>query len=407
MKASTLKLCLPIMAMTASQTAASLVIPPFLDDLRFPISTIGTLISVAPFFSLAARLPAGMIYKAHRARALMLASLSVLSLSTLLYIFVAAPFDFALVHAVYGFSFGIATTVYLAFFVDALPPDEERHHAMGYYAGSLATGYSAGGFAAGYVADRLGYIVTFKFAALLGLLCLSMFFFMGKAPSQIHRDAHKAAVTSPSFLRSLRSIWDVRIAAIVVVALFLNMLHQIGSTFLPLYGLAVGLTLTQVGVIRGVYSLCNAITRPLSGPMVKRLGHRLLSHAGLPLQSVFMMLVPLFHGFTPLLVVFIFAGFMRALVIVSNVISMVEDVDASRVNRGVVSGIYNAAQDVGNILGPSAGGVIASFTGLAALFVAGPLLIVFVFFLSLWACRFMPAPPVSTRGGTPERAVEE
>jgi DHA1 family multidrug resistance protein-like MFS transporter len=400
-KVSTLKLCLPIMAMTAQQTAASLVIPPFLDDLHFPISTIGTLISVAPVFALAARLPAGMLYKARRARALMLASLSVLSVSTLLYIFVAAPLDFALIQAANGFSFGIATTIYLAFFVDALPPDEERQHAMGYYAGSLATGYSAGGFAAGYIADHLGYIATFKFGALLGLVCFSMFFFVGKA-SQTHSDLDKAAAASPSFLRSLRSIWNPRIAAIVVVALFLNMLHQIGNNFLPLYGLAVGLSLTQVGVIRGIYSLCNAITRPLSGPVVRRLGHHLLSHTGLPLQSVFMMMVPLFHGFVPLLIVFVFAGFMRALVIVSNVVSMVEDVNTSRVNRGVVSGIYNAAQDVGNILGPSVGGLIASFTGLSTLFVAGPLGIVSIFFVSLWACRFI-APKPGDIGATNRR----
>ena len=389
MKSGTLKLCLPIMAMTAQQTAASLVIPPFLHDLHFPISAIGTLISVAPFLALAARLPASMIYKAHRARGLMLASLSVLSLSTLLYIFVTTPLHFALIHAASGFSFGIATTVYLAFFVDALPPDEERHHAMGYYAGSLATGYSAGGFAAGFVADRLGYIATFKFAALLGLLYLSMFFFVTKPSSQIHKDSLQTTTASPSFLKSLRGIWHPKIAAVVVVALFLNMLHQIGSTFLPLYALAVGLTLTEVGIIRGIYSLCNAITRPLSGPVVKRLGHHWLSHAGLPVQSVFIMLVPMFHQFTPLLVIFVFAGFLRALVIVSNVISMVEDVDASRVNRGVVSGIYNAAQDVGNILGPSVGGLIASVVGVAKLFVAGPLVVVALLFLSLWSCRFV------------------
>ncbi len=389
MKTATLKLCLPIMAMTAQQTAASLVIPPFLDDLHFPISAIGSLISVAPVFALAARLPSGMLYKAHRARALMLASLSAVTLSSFLYIFVLEPIHFALVQALNGFAFGIATTIYLAFFVDLLPPGEKRHHAMGYYAGSLATGYSAGGFAAGYIADKLGYIASFKFAALLGLLCLFQLFLVGKAPLPMQRDAESKTSASRSFFKSMRNAWDPKIAAMVVVAVFLNMLHQIGSNFFPLYGLAVGLTLTEVGAIRGIYSLCNAITRPLSGPMVKRLGHKTLSHTGLPLQSVFIMLVPLFHHFVPLVVVFVFAGFMRAIVIVSNAISMVEDVDETRVNRGVVSGIYNGAQDIGNILGPSVGGLIASFTGISALFVAAPLVVVSLFFLSLWGSGFV------------------
>jgi len=101
------------------------------------------------------------------------------------------------------------------------------------------------------------------------------------------------------------------------------------------------------------------------------------------------MLVPFFHDFASLLVVFLLAGFLRAVVIVANTISMVEDVDDTRVSRGVISGIYNAAGDVGNILGPSAGGLIASITGIARLFIVGPLIAAVLFFFSLWACKFL------------------
>jgi predicted MFS family arabinose efflux permease len=186
------------------------------------------------------------------------------------------------------------------------------------------------------------------------------------------------------------------VAAIVIVALFLNLLHQMGHSFLPLYGLAVGLSLTQVGAIRAFYSLCNAVTRPFSGSVAKNIGQRRLSRLGLPLQSAFMMMVPFVHDFGPLLTVFLMAGFIRAIVIVANSISMVEDVDATRVSRGVISGIYNAAGDIGNILGPSLGGLIATFTGVGRLFFVGPLMITVAFFLSLWACRFI-RPAAATR----------
>ena len=55
MKMATLKLCLPVAAMTAQQNAAQFIIPPFLDDLKYPVSAIGTLISLAPIFALGAR----------------------------------------------------------------------------------------------------------------------------------------------------------------------------------------------------------------------------------------------------------------------------------------------------------------------------------------------------------------
>ena len=389
MKSATLKLCLPVMAMTAQQTAASLIIPPFLESLHYPVSAIGSLISVMPVLALTARLPTGLIYRGERSRTLMLATLLVMTLCTFLYSYAIQPLYFALVQAFFGFAYGAATTIYLAFFVEALPPDEDRYHAMGYYAGCLAVGYSVGGFAAGYVADKLGYAATFKFSSLLGLLCIVLLFFLRPPLSRKAEKGPGKAKRSQPVLASLKSILEPKTATIVVVALFLNLLHQMGNSLFPLYGLAVGLTLTQVGAIRAFYSLCNAITRPFSGSVVKRVGHWKLSRAGLPLQSAFLMLVPFFHDFASLLVVFLLAGFLRAVVIVANTISMVEDVDDTRVSRGVISGIYNAAGDIGNILGPSAGGLIASFTGIAHLFLVGPLIAVVLFFFSLWACRFV------------------
>lgn len=388
MKAGTLKLCLPLMVMTAQQNAITLIIPPFLDDLKYPVSAIGFLISVAPIFTLAARLPSGLLYRGHRARMLMVASLLAMALSNALYSLAVRPIQFALVHALNGVALGMATTVYFAFFVDALPPGENRHHAMGYYAGALAVGYSFGGFVAGYIADRLGYAAAFWFSALVALLSLALFWLLTPLPFK-NGESSSGYNTAHPVLQSLRSLAHPKIAAIVVVALFLNMLHQIGSTFFPLYGLAVGLTLTQVGVIRGSYALCNAVARPLSGLVVGRLGHRSLSRVGLPFQAGFFMLFPLFQDVASLLIVSVLAGSLRAVVLVANTIGMVEDMAEPRFSRGVASGIFNAAGDLGLVLGPGFGGLVASFTGIAGLFLVGPLLIVLAFLLSLWGCKFV------------------
>lgn len=391
MKAATLKLCLPVVAMTAQQSMISLVLPPFLEGLKYSVAAIGTLISVGPILALAARLPSGLAYRGERARTLMTAALSVVILSNLLYHFAVTPLRFVLVHALNGLSLGAAMTIYLAFFVDALPPDEDRRHAMGYYAGCLAIGYSTGGFAAGYVTDKLGYFAAFTAASLLGLLCLAMLFFLSQPPAKAAAPSRVAA-TTPPLLEALKSVLEPKVAAMVVIHLFLNMMHQLGMIFLPLYGLAVGLTLTQVGIIKGLYSLCNAITRPLSGFVMKQLSHQRVSRVGLPLQAALMTLVPFFHDLGPLLIVFILVGFLRAVAIVANTISMVEDVDATRISRGVASGIYSAAGDVGNILGPSVGGVIAGFTGIAGLFFIGPTMIALTFLAALRACKFLRAP---------------
>jgi predicted MFS family arabinose efflux permease len=240
----------------------------------------------------------------------------------------------------------------------------------------------------GFVGDRLGHIATFDFGALLALSCLPILFYLKWRPASPGKPELQER-RSPGVFDSLKNTLDPKIAAVMVVALFLNIIHQMGSVFLPLYGLAVGLSLTRIGVIKGLYALCNAITRPLSGLVVQRLSSRFLSPTLLPLQALSMTLIPFFDHFSSLLVIYVLGGFLRAIGIVSNTISMVEDVDESRVRRGIASGVFNAAGDIGNILGPSLGGLIASFVGVAGLFLTGPPIIAGLFLISLWGCRFI------------------
>ena len=174
---------------------------------------------------------------------------------------------------------------------------------MGYYTGCLAVGYSVGGFAAGYIADKFGYEMTFRFATLLGILCIVLLLVVHTASVRKTMEAASPRKTAQPVLASLRGILDPNVASIIVVALFLNLLHQMGNAFVPLYGLAIGLSLTQVGVIRALYSLCNAVTRPFSGSVAKHIGQRKLSRFGLPMQSAFMMMVPFVHAFGPLMTV--------------------------------------------------------------------------------------------------------
>jgi predicted MFS family arabinose efflux permease len=121
MKASTLKLCLPVIILSTQHAVVTFIIPPFLESLKYPLSAIGSLISVGPILALCARLPAGLIYKGERARSLLAGTLLIIVISNFLYGFAVKPLYFALVHALNGFALGAATTIYLAFYVESLP----------------------------------------------------------------------------------------------------------------------------------------------------------------------------------------------------------------------------------------------------------------------------------------------
>jgi predicted MFS family arabinose efflux permease len=387
MKLSTFKLLVPMFAVTIQSNSASTVIPPYLDHLRIPVALIGTLISLGPVLALTSRLPVGLAYRQTRAQLLL--SLAILGMggTNYLYSLTSDGMTFGLVHSLNGFAYGAVTTLYMAFYVDSLAPDENRNHAMGYYVGSLALGYSTGNFFGGLIADHWGYASTFQLAALLSFLSVGLLWLLhGPKGTNPARPREKDA-TKLTSLEPLKALLEPQLATVVLVALFLNLLHQMGGVFISLYCLAVGMNLTQIGIIRAAYAGCNAVTRPISGHVVNKFGHKGLSYFGLPLQSLILMLVPLFTGFGTILCVYVASGFMRAIVIVANAVGLVQDVPESRVRRGLASGVYNAAGDLGNILGPSIGGLIAQATGIASVFVVGSLGSTALFLISVVLLR--------------------
>jgi predicted MFS family arabinose efflux permease len=72
---------------------------------------------------------------------------------------------------------------------------------------------------------------------------------------------------------------------------------------------------------------------------------------------------------------------------VANAVGLVQDVDENKVQRGVASGIYNAAGDLGNILGPFIGGLIAQAMGIGSVFVIGSLGSTVLFLLVIWLVK--------------------
>ena len=144
---------------------------------------------------------------------------------------------------------------------------------------------------------------------------------------------------------------------------------------------------SQIGVIRGVYAGCNAVTRPISGHVVSKVGHKRLSYWGIPLQAFILALIPLFAGFYPVLIVYVLSGVMRAVVIVANAVGLVQDVPENKVQRGLASGIYNAFGDLGNIIGPFMGGLIAQAAGIGSVFVVGSLGSAILFFAAILLAR--------------------
>ncbi|HLC25707.1 MAG TPA: MFS transporter, partial [bacterium] len=133
-----IKIILMLILTTAGFGIGSILFPPFLNGLGYPISTIGVLISVQSIAALLSRLPAGVLYRPGQAIFLLRLCLILFAVTSALYPFAVDPLFLWPVRFMNGLFYGVATTVNFAMYMDAIPPQVARHRALALYAGGLA-----------------------------------------------------------------------------------------------------------------------------------------------------------------------------------------------------------------------------------------------------------------------------
>jgi MFS family permease len=309
-------------------------------------------------------------------------SLALHAASIALYAVPADAVLFGAIRALQGFAVGMATTVNMALFMDSLPPGGNRHRHLAAYASALSLGFTVGGLGGGLLGYWLGYRPAFLCAALFPLLAGLCVTTPVRGSERPPRPPAPASLGARLRLFGA-AILQPQVANVSIVSFFLQVFHQMGQTFVPLYALNVGLNLASIGFLRGTHSLVNTLARPFGGEVTRWLGYNRVAVLGMVLIAGMMMLTPWQDGLVGLVVLFVGIGLGRAAVLVANTVS-VADIPEGTVSRGVAVGIYNATRDLGGIAGPIIGGYIAAAVGLRPFFWVGPPLMLVVFGLLMW-----------------------
>jgi predicted MFS family arabinose efflux permease len=255
---------------------------------------------------------------------------------------------------------------------------------MSLYGGGMAAGYMIGNLIGGLAIDLLGYPAAFGIVAAMWMVALVQAF-ATRMPSRAVASPTLASAPRASFwarcVTFVRALGDPAVAPVTAMAFTLNAQHQIGSTFFPVLGIGVGLSGAQIGVVRATQSLVNAVARPLSAPLLQRLGGQRAAIAAYVTGVVLMALVPVVAlvGFPGFVVLFICIGTARSIGIVANSVTLA-DIPESRLSRGMAAAVFNASKDLGNIAGPLIGSALVPVLGFGRMWVAAPLL-----FLVLYA----------------------
>jgi predicted MFS family arabinose efflux permease len=381
-------------ALSGPSSMMNLALPLYLNHLGYPVALVGVMLALGSIASLLSRFAVPRMYRPERSKLLLFATLGGSILTFIPLPFVANMVIFAAVLILNRVFMGIATTIFLARYLDMLAVGADRRQAMGWYGGTQAAGYTSSNVFVGLLADYFGYVAAFMYGVVF--CALSMLVLLWAPELEPKPRPARTAAAVRGVRGWLHAVADPGLWGVLNVGFWNNLYHLVMVSFFPILGVAMGLGAAQVGLARGLYSGVNAVGRPMIVVFTKQLSLRQLTYAGLAIQAVLLAFLPLTQAFLAILALFVVFASCRAIVVVANSSGLAEEVDESKVSRGVATSAFSATSDVSNIVAPLTAGIVASFIGVNTMFplVAGAAFACFVaadFFLQRWRRRVVTA----------------
>lgn len=350
--------------MTTAEGTLVLVLPPYLDGYGYALPAIGTLLSLVSVMRLVSRVPVGTAYRAALAKRQLAVTFVVLSVATGGFAFaegrLAPIVALTLLH---GFAFGSFGTLLLATVID-LTGGRRSGAIMAWYTAALSIGYSIGAFLGGALADALGIPAALLLAAVLPLLAVFAVLALPEFAGPPH------AVERAPGLRGLllaAARLDPRVWLAFVIVVYVNIISDAIDSFFPLYGLAIGIPLAGIGVLKGLKSAAATAIRFASLAIFRFVDYRAVNFWAVIVLGLATFLIPVVPVFAALAVLFLVAGLCRGILRVTSAATVAE-LRSEGKEVGLAAGVYNAGLDTGAIVGPAAGGLLGSAFGLAAMF---------------------------------------
>jgi predicted MFS family arabinose efflux permease len=357
---------LSVFLFVAGMSALQILVPVYLSErAKLGAAAIGVIVGVAGTSSLIARLPAGITYTATRGRLFLFVGGGLAALSFALVPFVHGTVVFAVLMAMNGVGWSIASTAQLALLVARPPGGLSTAAAMGWFSGATGMGNMVAGVLAGASADLVGLRNTFLALAVTPLLGGLL---MARQVAAVESLAVRRK--EPARPPSWRSVVRLPIAVWVgvLVMFFINGLNALTNTFQPLLALGAGLSLTQIGALSSIRSWASSSSRFGSGPLFSR-----FDPAGLTLPLVVVgtlatcAIPSVIESFLLQIPLFVAAGLSRGLLRVTGSADAFESVGDDDRLHGITAALLYGGLDLGKIVLPIVGGVVAGAFGIATM----------------------------------------
>jgi predicted MFS family arabinose efflux permease len=351
---------------------------------------IGFVMGVFAFTSLLSRAVVGAVFRHSRASAMIIVAGLASSGAFLALPLADGVAGFALLMAADGFGWGIATTVLLAVMMTTTPPWMSSAVAMGWLVGFQGIAIALATTVGGLLAEWQGVRTAMTILAVVPVMAATLIAIRLPRPTadtgtppmpDVVDDGEDEDVGGRlpwrgtggrRMLRRLATGLPAAVWAAALVAAYLNVMNGLLQAFFPLLGLSLGLSIAQVGTLSTVRTGVSSVARFGAGWLFARISPSRLHLPLLTTSAVTVALLP-WTAASYLLTLPLFAlnGVSRGLMRVTTGAAAMDALQGRR--AGVGAALMTAGLDVGKMIGPVLGGLVAGAIGLSGMFVVVPL----------------------------------
>jgi hypothetical protein len=211
----------------------------------------------------------------------------------------------------------------------------------------------------GFIADQIGLGPTFYVLAVTPLVGALL---MVRTSQVLEQPAEEAERPSWRLLGQMPlALW-----AGVLVMFFINGINALQNTFYPVLAVAAGLSLTQIGAASSLRSWASSSSRFGSGPLFQRFDPAGLTLPLIVLGTLATVAIPsVIDSFLLQIPLFLFTGLSRGLLRVTGSADAFDAVGDR--GHGLTSALLYGGLDLGKIVLPVVGGVVAHAWSIATM----------------------------------------
>ncbi|MEK6807631.1 MAG: MFS transporter [Nanoarchaeota archaeon] len=343
------------------------VLPIFTEDQAGSLALVGIIVSLVYVASLIAEVPVGRLVDRYgRIRVLMIATTSLAALGIIYFALndILWLASLSLIVGVLAVAFWIPSAV----LVRQFSPKNMLNASQGIYLTITQLGWIGGPILAGFIAETLSpkhnflIFAGFMFAATIAALIL----FKGKDTTAAHLEPHKHRAKINAFLESFTKFVKLHKHAtpLYILTMIANIWIALEWSFIAIAGMQVfHLTDGAAGLLVGAMMAMEGLLYFTSGYLMDKIGSKYVLTAGFFLLFCATYFTFLSHTMEYYVISVLLAAGATSWIIPGTEALLTKITPANIL--GEMTSVFDTSKDFGLIIGPLAGGFIASFFGSA------------------------------------------